>query len=65
MLTEEKLVFVHKICGTKVYGAEDEDEWLRNAIQQGDYEYQDSLRVHSAVINHRRRVQFSKICWEI
>jgi hypothetical protein len=33
LLTEEKLVFVHKIRSTKVYGAKDEDEWLGNAVQ--------------------------------
>ena len=65
LLTKKKLVFVHEICGTKVYGAKNEDEWLGDAIQEGNHEYQDSLRIHSAVIDHRRRIQFSKICWEV
>lgn len=61
-LTKKKLVFVYKVRSTKIYGAENEDEWLGDAVQECDHENQDSLRVHSAIIDHRRCVQLSKIC---
>lgn len=61
-LTKEKLVLVYKVRSTKIYGAKNEDEWLGDAVQERDHENQDSLRIHSAIIDHRRCVQFSKIC---
>ena len=63
-LTKKKLVFVYKVCNTKIYGAKNEDEWLGDAVQECDHKNQDCLRIHSAIIDHRRRVQFSKICLE-
>jgi len=55
-LTKKEFVFVHEICDTKVNGAKYQDEWLRNAVYEGNHKYQDSLWIYGAVIDHRRSV---------
>jgi hypothetical protein len=63
LLTKKKFVFVYKIRNAEVNGAEYQDEWLGNAIQESNHKYQDSLGIYGAVIDHRRRVQLGKVCW--
>ena len=55
-LTKKKFVFVHKVCDTKVNGAEYQDEWLCDAVYEGNHKYQDSLRIYGAVVDHRRGI---------
>lgn len=50
--TEEELVFIYDICNAEINGAEDEYQWLNNAVQQGDNEDEDSLWIHDAVVDH-------------
>ena len=63
LLTKKEFVFVYKICDTEINGAEYQDEWLGNAIQESNHKDQDSLGIYGAVVDHGRRVQLGKVCW--
>jgi hypothetical protein len=63
LLTKKEFVFVYKICDTEINGAEYQDEWLGNAIQESNHKDQDSLGIYGAVVDQGRRVQLGKVCW--
>ena len=60
-LTEEKLVLIHQVPNTEVQSTEDENGRLDNAVQHRYDEDENGLRVHDAVIDHRRCIQLGKV----
>lgn len=60
-LTKKQFVFVYNVTDAKVECPKYQNHRLDYTIQQGHHEYEDSLRVHNAVIDHWRRIQLGII----
>jgi len=59
--TKEKFVFVDDISDAEIDSSEDDNERLLYAVQHRDHKHQYRLRIHHAIIDHRRCIQFRKV----